>query len=151
MPNRNSVRGFDVIEDIKTVIESACPLTVSCADIVALAAREAVVLVRVILNPLVSYQIIHAICIMDVIYGNHMAFYTMQTGGPFWPVPLGRRDSLTASEQAANTNLPSPFEPLENITAKFVSLGLDFKDVVVLSGLVNYQLPIYNNKNVKSS
>lgn len=64
----------------------------------------------------------------------------MQTGGPFWLVPLGRRDSITASEQAANTNLPSPFEPLENITAKFVNLGLDLKDVVVLSGLVNYQL-----------
>uniref|UniRef100_A0A1J3JQA4 Peroxidase n=1 Tax=Noccaea caerulescens TaxID=107243 RepID=A0A1J3JQA4_NOCCA len=99
-PNRNSVRGFEVIENIKSDIESSCPLTVSCADIVALAAREAVVL----------------------------------TGGPFWPVPLGRRDSLTASEEAANTNLPSPIEPLANITAKFVALGLDLKDVVVLSG-----------------
>lgn len=30
--------------------------------------------------------------------------------------------------------MPSPFEPLENITAKFVSKGLEKKDVAVLSG-----------------
>ncbi|PQQ01937.1 peroxidase 10 [Prunus yedoensis var. nudiflora] len=55
-------------------------------------------------------------------------------GGPFWPVPLGRRDGTTASEKAVNEQLPSPIEPLENITAKFTSKGLDIKDVVVLSG-----------------
>ena len=47
---------------------------------------------------------------------------------------LGRRDGITASQQAANEQLPSPIEPLENITAKFTSKGLDLKDVVVLSG-----------------
>lgn len=57
-----------------------------------------------------------------------------QSKGPFWAVPLGRRDGTTASESEAN-NLPSPFEPLENITAKFVSKGLEKKDVAVLSGL----------------
>ncbi|KAL5080888.1 hypothetical protein RYX36_009309 [Vicia faba] len=55
-----------------------------------------------------------------------------QSKGPFWAVPLGRRDSTTANESEAN-NLPSPFEPLENITAKFVSKGLEKKDVAVLS------------------
>lgn len=51
-----------------------------------------------------------------------------------WPVPLGRRDGTTASEKAVNEQIPSPFEPLQNITAKFTSKGLDLKDVVVLSG-----------------
>lgn len=60
-----------------------------------------------------------------------------QTGGPFWNVPLGRRDGLTSSQNAANQQLPSPFESLENITAKFTSKGLDLKDVVVLSGLAS--------------
>ncbi|TMW80550.1 hypothetical protein EJD97_018496, partial [Solanum chilense] len=83
-PNRNSARGYEVIDAIKANVEKACPST---------------------------------------------------TRGPFWSVFLGRRrDSLTANQSAANDQLPSPFEPLVNITAKFVSKGLDVKDVVVLSG-----------------
>ncbi|KAH7517938.1 peroxidase 10 [Ziziphus jujuba] len=99
-PNRNSLRGFEVIDFIKEDAEKFCPSTVSCADILTLAAREAVV----------------------------------QAGGPFWQVPLGRRDGTTASEKAATDQIPSPIEPLQNIITKFTSKGLDVKDVVVLSG-----------------
>ncbi|RWR77311.1 peroxidase 10-like protein [Cinnamomum micranthum f. kanehirae] len=99
-PNRNSVRGFEVIDDIKASIEKVCPSTVSCVDILTLAAREAVYL----------------------------------TGGPYWSVALGRRDGTTASESAANEQIPGPSESLPVITAKFTSKGLNAKDVVVLSG-----------------
>ncbi|KAJ4966713.1 hypothetical protein NE237_018562 [Protea cynaroides] len=100
LPNRNSVNGYEVIDNIKADVEKYCPLTVSCVDILTLAARDAVLL----------------------------------SGGQYWPVQLGRRDGMSASEQAANQQLPSPIEPLENITAKFTSKGFDMKDVVVLSG-----------------
>ncbi|KAK7362675.1 hypothetical protein VNO77_04795 [Canavalia gladiata] len=98
--NRNSLRGFEVIDNIKEQVERLCPWTVSCADILALAAREAVGLV----------------------------------GGPHWPVALGRRDAITTTQMAANQQIPSPLEPLDNIIAKFTSKGLDLNDVVVLSG-----------------
>ncbi|KAG4114842.1 hypothetical protein ERO13_D12G089200v2 [Gossypium hirsutum] len=97
--NQNSVRGYEVIDKIKANVEKACPSTVSCTDILTLAAREAANI----------------------------------AGASYWMVPLGRRDGRTANKTAAN-ELPSPFESLDNIIAKFNAKGLDTKDVVVLSG-----------------
>ncbi|KAI8526304.1 hypothetical protein RHMOL_Rhmol13G0298100 [Rhododendron molle] len=99
-PNLNSARGFEVVDAIKTAVESACSGVVSCADILAIAARDSVLL----------------------------------SGGKSWNVLLGRRDGLVANQAGANTSLPSPFEDLNNITAKFVAVGLNLTDVVVLSG-----------------
>lgn len=40
-----TLAGFDVIDDIKTHLEAVCPNTVSCADIIALAGTESILLV----------------------------------------------------------------------------------------------------------
>ncbi|KAI3967301.1 hypothetical protein MKW92_017202 [Papaver armeniacum] len=98
--NRNSARGFEVIDDIKSALEKACPQTVSCADVLALAARDSTVL----------------------------------AGGPNWAVPLGRRDSKTASLSGSNRNIPQPNNTFQTILTKFKVQGLNIVDLVALSG-----------------
>ncbi|VYS54847.1 unnamed protein product [Arabidopsis thaliana] len=100
-PNKNSVRGFDVIDRMKAAIERACPRTVSCADIITIASQISVLL----------------------------------SGGPWWPVPLGRRDSVEAFFALANTALPSPFSTLTQLKTAFSDVGLNrSSDLVALSG-----------------
>ncbi|GAV90512.1 peroxidase domain-containing protein [Cephalotus follicularis] len=100
LPNRNSLRGFEVIDEIKAKLEEACPQTVSCADILALAARASTVL----------------------------------SGGPNWELPLGRRDSKTASLSGSNSSIPPPNSTLQNLISLFKRQGLDEVDLVALSG-----------------
>ncbi|XP_018824059.2 peroxidase 72-like [Juglans regia] len=99
-PNRNSARGFEVLDEIKSALEKECPHTVSCADIVALAARDSTVL----------------------------------SGGPSWEVPLGRRDSRSASLSGSNNNIPAPNNTFQTILTKFKRQGLNVVDLVALSG-----------------
>ncbi|KAL1825308.1 hypothetical protein DCAR_0313448 [Daucus carota subsp. sativus] len=99
-PNLNSARGFEVIDEIKSNIEMVCPGVVSCADIIAIVARDAVTIL----------------------------------GGPDWNVKLGRRDSRTASQLAANNSIPPPTSDLDFLVSNFNSVGLSIKDLVALSG-----------------
>ncbi|KAL1191904.1 Peroxidase 15 [Cardamine amara subsp. amara] len=56
------------------------------------------------------------------------------TGGPSWMVPLGRRDSTSASVSGSNNNIPGPNNTFNTILSRFNSQGLDLTDVVALSG-----------------
>ncbi|KAL4620604.1 hypothetical protein ACB092_06G167400 [Castanea dentata] len=124
-PNLNSARGFEVIDTIKTRVEASCKATVSCADILALAAREGVVLL----------------------------------GGPSWTVPLGRRDARTASQSAANSNLPSPSSDLATLISMFSAKGLNAREMTSLSGghtigqarCSLFRTRIYNETNIDSN
>ncbi|XP_021290322.1 cationic peroxidase 1-like [Herrania umbratica] len=124
-PNNNSVRGYEVIDTIKSQLESLCPGVVSCADIVAVAARDSVVAL----------------------------------GGPSWSVLLGRRDSTTASLNAANSNIPAPTLSLSGLISAFSNKGFTAKEMVALSGshtigqarCTTFRRRIYNETTIDPS
>ncbi|CAM8878739.1 unnamed protein product [Rhodiola kirilowii] len=124
-PNVNSARGFDVVDTIKSAVEKACPGTVSCADLLTIAARDSVAVL----------------------------------GGPSWNVKLGRRDSRTASQAAANNSIPPPTSSLNSLISSFQSVGLSARDMVALSGshtigqsrCANFRARIYNETTIDAS
>lgn len=125
LPNLNSLRGFDVVDEIKEAVDKACKRpVVSCADILATAARDSIA----------------------ILGGPHL----------WYPVLLGRRDSRTASKDAANTNLPPPFFNFSQLLSSFNSHGLNLKDLVALSGghtigfarCTTFRNRIYNDTNI---
>ena len=85
-----------------------------------------------------------------------MCICSMQLGGPSWKVRLGRRDSTTASREAADASIPAPFFSLSELITNFKNHGLDEKDLVVLSGghsigfarCVTFKDHIYNDSNI---
>ncbi|KAB2613645.1 peroxidase 3 [Pyrus ussuriensis x Pyrus communis] len=99
-PPNLTLRGFDFIDRIKSRLEAQCTSVVSCADVIALAARDSIV----------------------------------ATGGPTWKVPTGRRDGVIARRAEALANIPIPFSNLSTLQRTFANVGLDLKDLVLLSG-----------------
>ncbi|ERN08703.1 hypothetical protein AMTR_s00017p00229570 [Amborella trichopoda] len=56
-------------------------------------------------------------------------------GGPLYPIPLGRRDSLNfATRDATLANLPGPTSNTSDLMKAFTNKNLDATDLVALSG-----------------
>ena len=66
----------------------------------------------------------------------------LQINGPFWEVPLGRKDGKISLASDADTLLPSPFFNFSSLKEKFASLGLTTKDLVVLLGKFQFHYNI---------
>ncbi|KAK1260161.1 Peroxidase 27 [Acorus gramineus] len=98
-PPNLSLRGYHVIDAVKAAVEKACPGVVSCADVLALVARDVVTQIK----------------------------------GPHWQVETGRRDGKV-SIALETRNLPPPFANITLLKSMFGAVGLNAKDLVVLSG-----------------
>jgi hypothetical protein len=177
-----------VIDTIKTRVEAACNATVSCADILALAARDGVVLVCFFIKFSLFYLAILLFLFSLLFWGfnlsdqssilntdylkkvncihkfvlSRLTIYTnacTQLGGPSWTVPLGRRDARTASQSAANSQIPSPASSLATLISMFSAKGLSAGDMTALSGghtigfarCTTFRNRIYNDTNIDAS
>lgn len=95
------IRKQEMISHIKSILELECPGQVSCADIIALAAKESVLF----------------------------------SGGPDINIPLGRKDSTTATNsRQADANLPSPGITVDQFLHIFTSKGMNLEESVAILG-----------------
>lgn len=64
--------------------------------------------------------------------------FLLKLGGPNWNVKVGRRDARTASQAAANSNIPAPTSSLSQLISSFSAVGLSTRDMVALSGKFHF-------------
>ncbi|KAK9051277.1 hypothetical protein SSX86_027904 [Deinandra increscens subsp. villosa] len=126
-PANNGVLGYEIINDAKAAVERVCPGVVSCADILAVAARDA------------------SVAVLTQLY--------IPVGGPSWSLRLGRRDSKDSNAGQALTDLPRANMDLSQLIANFNHKSLTPRDLVALSGshtigqarCVTFRTRLYNN------
>ncbi|PKA65470.1 Peroxidase 18 [Apostasia shenzhenica] len=110
-PANRSLGGFAAVEAAKRLVELFCAGVVSCADVLVLAAREAVVLVGEVVKRKKTER------------------------GPSVEVPLGRRDGRISSASNVRPNMVDTSFSLNDMDKIFSSKGLNMDDLVALSGV----------------
>lgn len=141
-PANRSLDGFSVIDAAKRVLEFFCPGTVSCADIVALAARDAVEFVRNYSTQppslrkrfLLHHAIYVCVYVLWLSVFNTVNDWPLQTGGPAVRIPTGRRDGRVSSASNVRPNIIDTSFTMDEMTKLFSSKGLSLDDLVILSG-----------------
>lgn len=65
----------------------------------------------------------------------------IQTNGPLYEVPTGRRDGLVSNKSLAD-NMPDITDSIDTLKAKFSEKGLSEKDLVLLSCTLSLSLSL---------
>lgn len=123
--------GFDTVIKAKAAVDSnpKCRNKVSCADILAIAARDVVNLVHTYL-----IYCIKKFNILGLKLNSPFVYICLQKGGPFYKVELGRRDGRVSAISSVQHHIPSPDFNLNQLTSLFAANGLNITDLVALSG-----------------
>lgn len=124
--------GFDTVIKAKAVVDAnpRCRNKVSCADILAMATRDVIALVgNSVFCTLFSF-------LLPAINFNYeeSCYALLQSGGPSYPVELGRLDGLRSTAASVEGNLPKPTFNLNQLNAMFGAHGLSQTDMIALSG-----------------
>ncbi|XP_037489493.1 peroxidase 42-like isoform X1 [Triticum dicoccoides] len=124
-------RAMQLIEDVRVKVHAACGATVSCADIIALATRDAVFVVRA--------HVGRCCCTVQRKHlPTSLAKEPMQAGESemfyFYDLPLGRFDSLEPANSSAVFDLPQSTADADTLINAFKSRNLEPIDLVALSG-----------------
>ena len=134
--NNPSLWGFEVIDNAKARVEAICKGVVSCADIVAFAARDSVELVRDTLLNVLKTLLVN---LVEHIYLSMTLIFFIQTGGLGYDVPAGRRDGKISLASETLTNLPPPSFNVDQLTKFFSNKGFTQEKMVTLSGKLELQ------------
>eukprot|EP00253_Pinus_taeda_P001017 PITA_01017 len=118
---------------VSSLVLSFCAVTIK-AQLTATFYQSSCPNVSTIVRGVVQKGIISETRMAASLLRLHFHDCFVNSGGPFWKVLLGRRDSTTANQTGANVGLPAPFDPVTTIIQKFTNVGLSATDVVPLSG-----------------
>jgi peroxidase len=134
------LRGQDVVDAAKAQLEDQCPGVVSCADILALAARDAVAMVQRFQGHVPRAHCSRCILRSSLARSRSsfvrcMPWIIHQTGGPTFDVPTGRRDGLTSNLRDADV-LPDAADSINVLRSSFAAAGLNDRDLVLLTGTI---------------
>ncbi|KAM7255072.1 hypothetical protein ACFE04_020313 [Oxalis oulophora] len=109
------MRNFKYVNTIKLALETACPLTVSCADIVSLSARDGIVM-------------------GGSGYAERLVCEPLELGGPRVEMKTGRKDGKGSYLSEVDNLIPNHNASTSTVLDRFQSLGIDVEGAVALLG-----------------